>query len=76
MARQYKTVRLNGEKIYDYGNWQSRIALPDYCPKCHVRDRIYLSQDEDGMDILRCNNCEYNKLAPTIKQKEEHENSA
>lgn len=71
MARQYKTVRLNGEKIYVYGNWQSRIALPDYCPKCHLRYSVYLSHNEDGMDILRCNTCGYNKLAPIIKQKGE-----
>ena len=62
-----KVLTRGNEKAYDYDGWISRIRLPDYCPKCHSRDGIYLSHDEDGMDILRCGECHYAKLSPTIK---------
>ncbi len=64
---QPKAVMLGNEKVYDYGDWLSRLHLPNYCPKCKSRD-VYVSHDEDGRDLMRCPNCHFTIIANTIKE--------
>lgn len=61
-----KSILLNGYKVYQYPDGAvSNIRLPDYCPKCHKRNDVYLSINENGLDFLRCC-CGYSVIAPSI----------
>jgi len=62
-----KATMIGNEKVYNYGDWLSRLRLPDYCPKCKSRD-VYVSHNENGKDILRCWQCGYSVISPTIKE--------
>ncbi len=68
--RKYQTITAGNEKFYKYQanshypEYISRLRLPDYCPKCHSREGVYISFDEKGHDILRCGECGYSVIAP------------
>ncbi len=63
----YTTIKIGNRKLYKYNDTVSLLRLPDYCPKCHSR-AVDISFDENGIDVLRCHNCDYSVIANTVNK--------